>query len=69
MKRTCHGCRALKPESFSLTSECHGFKCGLGYDMDRQKLKPLQLCPKPKTIFELEQELILLRTSKRMHKS
>lgn len=44
-KRTCEGCRALYQGQYI-------DKCELGY-MFNEKFKPLEQCPKPKTLNEL----------------
>jgi hypothetical protein len=48
--KTCKGCRALIN-----MGNCKGYRCSLGYEFNHTELKPLQLCLKPKTIFELQQ--------------
>ncbi|WP_393965203.1 hypothetical protein [Exiguobacterium sp. S22-S28] len=53
MKKTCGGCRALDGHSYD-----NQYKCELGFEI-RNELKrdgfpkPLEECPKPKTIKEL----------------
>lgn len=44
MKRTCNGCVALVVDSMPL------YKCELGFKVDVNIGKPLEECPKPKTI-------------------
>lgn len=43
MKRTCNGCAASIIDS-------RIFKCELGFKVDSNVGKPLEECPKPKTI-------------------
>lgn len=47
-KRTCEGCKALIQPVWSR----YIFICSLGYSFD-EKYKPLEVCPKPKTIADL----------------
>lgn len=44
MKRTCNGCITLVVDSMPL------YKCELGFKVDSKEGKPLEECPKPKTI-------------------
>ena len=45
-KRTCEGCKALEQYQGGTN------KCTLGYSFDKN-WKPIEPCPKPKTIMEL----------------
>jgi hypothetical protein len=54
VKRTCIGCRALE---YDLKPEL-GFKCSLGFKFQKgQIFRPLENCPKPRTISEFCKEL------------
>jgi hypothetical protein len=59
--KTCNGCKALSYAPFSLSAECRGYSCSLGYGIDTVKAKPMSYCPKPKTNYEMKIEMSLRR--------
>lgn len=51
MKKTCHGCKAMQ------RIEGKGCFCLLKFEVDHNRYKPLEDCPKPRNMLDLSNRL------------